>query len=32
MVVDEMEVWYGRREELLAFDYILRGKYQSLIK
>lgn len=25
-VYDEMEIWYGRREELLAFDYILRGK------
>lgn len=28
MVVDEMEIWYGRREELMAFNYILRGKYQ----
>ena len=28
MVVDEMEIWYGRREDLLAFDYILRGKYK----
>lgn len=26
VVVDEMEIWYGRREELLAFDFILRGK------
>ncbi|KAL3854429.1 hypothetical protein ACJMK2_013699, partial [Sinanodonta woodiana] len=24
MSVDEMEIWYGRREELLAFDYIVR--------
>ena len=25
MDVDEVEIWYGRREELLAFDYIVRG-------
>lgn len=25
MMVDDVEIWYGRREELLAFDYIIRG-------
>lgn len=25
MALDDMEIWYGRREELLAFDYIVRG-------
>lgn len=25
MEVDEMEIWYGRREELVAFNYIVRG-------
>ncbi|XP_062614011.1 uncharacterized protein LOC134275752 isoform X2 [Saccostrea cucullata] len=28
MTVDEMEVWYGRREGLVAFDYILRDNIQ----
>ena len=27
MVVDEMEIWYGRREEFLAFEYIVRGRW-----
>ena len=26
MAVDDVEIWYGRREELLAFDYIMGGK------
>ena len=25
MEIDEMEIWFGRREELMAFDYIVRG-------
>ena len=25
MKMDEAEIWYGRREELMAFDYIVRG-------
>ena len=29
MKIDEMEIWYGRREELLAFDYIKRGMLQT---
>ena len=28
MDVDEMEIWYGRRDELVAFDYIVRGMLQ----
>ncbi|XP_056012893.1 uncharacterized protein LOC125678424 isoform X7 [Ostrea edulis] len=28
MTADEMEVWYGRREGLVAFDYILRDNIQ----
>ncbi|XP_052079469.1 uncharacterized protein LOC127717737 isoform X2 [Mytilus californianus] len=31
MVVDEMEIWYGRREELMAFDYILRDNIRHEI-
>ncbi|XP_060080041.1 uncharacterized protein LOC132559439 isoform X2 [Ylistrum balloti] len=25
MIIDEMEIWFGRREELLAFNYLLRN-------
>lgn len=27
VIIDEMEFWEGRRDELLAFDYIQRGMY-----
>ena len=30
MEVDEMEILYGRREELLAFEYIIRGTFQTV--
>ena len=30
MEIDEMEIWYGRREELLAFEYIIRGMFKLL--
>ncbi|XP_053386148.1 uncharacterized protein LOC123539409 isoform X3 [Mercenaria mercenaria] len=31
MAVDEVEIWYGRREELLAFDYIVRERGARLV-
>lgn len=32
MLVDEVEVWYADRDQLVAFDYLLRGeKHDSFI-
>ncbi|KAL4216896.1 neuroligin protein binding [Mactra antiquata] len=30
MAIDQLEIWYGRREELLAFDYIVREQGAEL--
>lgn len=28
MAIDELEIWYARRDALIAFDYIIRGKFK----